>query len=88
MGKMTIAIGFAFALATIGVGTANAESGGPLINDQGQCRQLGPNNNNQMFYSWGSCPSNLSSQQTSHVHPERVTPGAAAVHTGRHPRKG
>ena len=83
MRHYVIAAGLAFAMATMfAMGPAKAEFGGPLINDQGLCRQFGANNQNLTYYYWGKCPTQL--MHKGHTHVVHVTEGVHGV--THHPR--
>jgi hypothetical protein len=72
MRHITFAAGLAFAVAaTFATAPARAEFGGPLINEQGQCRQYGPENQNLTYYYWDKCPSQITHK--GHTHAIRVT---------------
>jgi hypothetical protein len=52
MRRIMLAAGLALAIAgPLSLTPANAEFGGAIQNDQGQCRQYGPNNQNLPYYT-------------------------------------
>jgi hypothetical protein len=83
MRHLTLAAGLAFAIAaTVSMGPAKAEFGGPLVNDQGQCRQYGANNQNLTYYHWDKCPTEIT--RHGHTHAVRTTVGGVSHHHAHH----
>jgi hypothetical protein len=73
MRHFTVATAMAVAMAAMFAMTAaKAEIGGPIRNDQGQCRSYGPNNTNLTYSYWGACPGSLQGPH-GHVHTIRAT---------------
>jgi hypothetical protein len=56
MRKIALVTGLALAAASFSLAPAMAEMGGPVKNDKGQCREFGPNNQNNDYYHWVACP--------------------------------
>jgi hypothetical protein len=86
MRHFTLATGLAFALAAMfAMAPAHAEFGGPIKNDQGQCRTFGANNQNLTYYHWDACPGTVQGPH-GHVHVIRASVGGGSG--GRHHHKG
>jgi hypothetical protein len=67
MRHFTLATGLAFALAAMfAMAPAQAEFGGPMKNDQGQCRVFGANNQNSTYYHWDTCPKSAAAAIVHH----------------------
>jgi hypothetical protein len=82
MHHVTIATGLALALAAMfATAPAKAEIGGPVMNDQGQCRSYGASNNLTFSY-WGECPGTL--MRHGHTHVIRSTLTHHALNAHRH----
>jgi hypothetical protein len=75
MRHAAIATGIALLASMFALAPASAEFGGPVKNDQGQCRQYGANNQNLTYYHWEACPSTVQGPH-GHVHVIRATAGS------------
>src|SRR5580704_14731380 len=81
MRYLTLAAVAALAVtATFAMTPAKADMGGPLVNDQGQCRQYGPNNTNLTYSYFGPCPSSVQGPH-GHVHAIRATTHHRRTHS-------
>jgi hypothetical protein len=69
MRHFALATGLAFALAAMfAMAPAKAEFGGPMKNEQGQCRTFGSNNQNNTYYHWEACPKAAATVVVHHRH--------------------
>jgi hypothetical protein len=81
MRHFTAATAVALAVASMfAMSPAKADMGGPLVNEQGQCRQFGPNNTNLTYSYFGPCPSSVQGPH-GHVHAIRATTHHRRIHS-------
>jgi len=83
MRHFTLATGLVLAIAAMfAMGPAKAEFGGPLVNDKGECRQYGANNQNLTYYHYDKCPTEITDRH-GHTHAVRTTVHVASKRTSK-----